>query len=223
MRDEYARALLTRFRKRLSVFVYPLARILAHKCRNPNTVTLTGLAIAMITPLAAWIYPTLLPLLIALSAYMDALDGAIARLTGRVTRFGAVLDSFCDRVEELCYLISLALLGLNALLIIVAIATSYLISYLRALGELRGVKMEGVGLFERGERITVLLIIAALVAFVHTSRTLFIATLILAAMIALNVVTIAQRISHIHKSLQLMERATLSTAREPSSSSRTQV
>lgn len=213
--------MLTRFRAKLRILIYPLAELIAKKCRNPNAVTLAGLAIALSTPIATWFYHIALPILIAVSAYMDALDGAVARLTGRVTKFGAVLDSFCDRVEELCYLLSLALMGLNPLLIAIAVATSYLISYLRALGELRGVRMEGVGLFERGERVVMIFVISIVMLTMSGRVSVFIATALLIAMITLNTVTIIQRVVHIYKSLRGSEKPTLETVGEPSSSSRT--
>ncbi len=192
--------MLTRFRKSLSLFVIPVARAIAKSGIHPNAVTAIGLAISFLAPITATFFPPLLPLIVATSAYMDAVDGAIARISGRVSKRGAFLDSFSDRIEELMYLISLGLLGVPMILVAVGIATSYLISYLRALGELRGVRMEGVGLFERGERVLVVLALSIiLVLGAPYARQICVAVMMI--FVALNVVTIAQRFVHIWRRL----------------------
>ncbi len=188
-------------RKKLSVFITPVARLVAAGKVHPNAVTLTGLAISFLAPALAVYAPTLVPVAIAASAYMDAVDGAVARLTNRVSRRGAFLDSFSDRVEELMYCIALGLMGLPMIAIVVFVATSYLISYLRALGELRGVKMEGVGLFERGERVLVVLAVSIMLLLLGGGP-FSVPSIVLYAAIALNVVTIVQRFAHVWRNLR---------------------
>ncbi len=133
---------------------------------------------------------------------MDALDGALARITGKVTRFGAVLDSFSDRIEEFNYIISLSILGLNPYLAMIMMLLSFSISYLRAHGELRGVKMEGVGLFERGERIvmiTIMLILfTANLSDINLLDGLSIVNITALIYSALCFVTILQRLAYIY-------------------------
>ena len=192
--------MLTRLRKKLSLFVVPVARLVAQGKVSPNAVTLSGLIISFASPAAALFFAPLVPITIALSAYMDAIDGAVARMTGRVSRRGAFLDSFSDRVEELMYSIALGILGIPMVVVAIFVATSYLISYLRALGELRGVKMEGVGLFERGERILVILAVSILLLALGGGP-LSIPSIVMYVAIALNVATIVQRFVHVWRSI----------------------
>jgi len=192
--------LLTRFRKSLSILVTPVARAIAKSGVHPNAVTLAGLAISFLAPPTALLFPPLLPLVIAVSAYMDVVDGALARISGRVSKRGAFLDSFSDRIEELMYLIALGLLGVPMLLVALTVATSYLVSYLRALGELRGVKMEGIGLFERGERVIVVLATSIVLA-IRIPHAIAISTAMIMALTTLNIVTIVQRFAHVWRTL----------------------
>jgi len=192
--------LLTRLRRKLAAFVIPIARLVAKGRISPNAITLAGLVASFASPAAALFLPLLVPAVIAFSAYMDAVDGAVARLTGRVSKKGAFLDSFSDRIEELMYSVSLGIMGIPMIAIAIFVATSYLISYLRALGELRGVKMEGVGLFERGERIIVILAVSILLLALGGGA-LSVPSLVIYAAIALNVVTIVQRFTHVWRSI----------------------
>jgi CDP-diacylglycerol--glycerol-3-phosphate 3-phosphatidyltransferase len=96
-----------------------------------------------------------------LAGFFDTLDGALARLTGRVTRFGAVLDSTLDRLSEAVLL--LALLAVFAreqqadwsLLTGIALLGSLMVSYIRARIEGLGVACKA-GLFTRPERVIIL-------------------------------------------------------------------
>jgi len=108
--------------------------------------------------------------LIVLAGIFDALDGSLARLTNRVTRFGAFLDSTTDRFAEgalffgmlyafvqrgmiwVVYVIFFALLG------------SLMVSYARARAEGIGVQCKE-GLLTRFERIALLVIGLGATAF----------------------------------------------------------
>ena len=102
----------------------------------------------------------LAPTLLIVSGFCDALDGIMARTLGMQSTFGAFLDSLLDRYGEVFVLLGIIGGGLcDPSVGILALAGSLLVSYSRARAEGEGVKMEGIGLFERGERI--LLIVAA--------------------------------------------------------------
>jgi len=199
--------MLTKFRNKLKPIYEPLARIIAKHLRNPNIVTLIGLVISFGVPLSAAMGLVSLSLsLLIISAYMDVLDGAIARISGRVSRFGAVLDSFSDRVTEFNYLFALAILGLSPYLAMVMLTLSFLISYLRSKGELQGIRMEGVGILERSERI---LIVMSMFAVFMLRKSVFsitiarsIITIIAIVFISLCIITIAQRLYHIYRCSQ---------------------
>lgn len=99
----------------------------------------------------------------------DMLDGNVARLTGRVTRYGGFLDSTLDRLSDMGSFLGIMIFYsrmtsehsvLNVSLAGVGMVASVLVSYTTARSEGFGVKAN-VGFLQRPERV-VLLIIGAL-------------------------------------------------------------
>lgn len=146
------------------VITIPVARFLARLRVHPNTLTLLGallnigVAVVLTTgrlTLGGW--------LLAAVAPIDAFDGALARLMGQKSRFGAFLDSALDRVSEVALLAGLATYCLRigayreVVLCILALAGANLVSYTRARAESVGYPCK-VGLFTRLERTAVLVI-----------------------------------------------------------------
>jgi len=93
---------------------------------------------------------------------LDLLDGAIARKTGTVTRFGGVFDSVLDRMSEAAVLGGLLFhytqTGGNTeeiVLIYAGAVGSILVSYVRARAQAEGIDMRE-GLFTRAERVLLL-------------------------------------------------------------------
>lgn len=191
-------AMITRLRRIASRYLGIIAINLHKLGLTPNAVTLLGLAISMLSLIAAYLNNAIAVLIIlSISSLMDALDGALARVSGRVTRLGSILDSFSDRVEEGVFFYSLLILGAPIILVVLSLIVSYLISYLRALGENHGIGLEGIGILERGERL--ILIAVAIVGVWLGNNVLVHITLI--ALIILGCVTIMQRIFHIYKNV----------------------
>jgi phosphatidylglycerophosphate synthase len=96
---------------------HTVARPLAVRGARPDLVTLAGLVpAALVLPLVhsggRWLLAA--ALLVVVAALTDSLDGAVAVLTGRVSRWGAVLDGACDRLADLCFVGALALAGAPA-------------------------------------------------------------------------------------------------------------
>jgi len=89
------------------------------------------------------------------------MDGALARSTNQVTRFGALLDSTFDRISDAVLLLGLLVLYLinggtiEMVLIFLALVGSFLTSYVRARAEGIGINCP-VGLFTRAERVIIL-------------------------------------------------------------------
>jgi hypothetical protein len=106
----------------------------AHRV-SPGTVTTSGLllclAVPAVAPLGRW---GLLvgAFLVLLAAITDGLDGAVAVITGRVTRLGYVYDSVADRLGEAAWLLALWLGGAPGWLIVAAGGAAWLLEYLRA-------------------------------------------------------------------------------------------
>ena len=138
--------------------VRPLARVGI----SPNTLTVVGF-LAMVG--VAWVlsqgHERLAGLLIIIVGLFDALDGALARSTGRSTIFGAFFDSTLDRFAEIALYLGLLYLyrsnTLATVLIYLAITGSLMVSYARARAEGLGVECK-VGLFTRLERLGVLVL-----------------------------------------------------------------
>jgi phosphatidylinositol phosphate synthase len=129
----------------------------------------------------------------------DILDGQLARLGGRVTRFGAFLDSTLDRMEEGIVLTAVARYfseqgdDLAVAAVVVAVLASLMVSYTRARAEALGVECK-VGIADRAVRVVILS--AGLVFF--SLDLLAPAVYVLAA---LSTITVFQRIWHVRKEL----------------------
>jgi CDP-diacylglycerol--glycerol-3-phosphate 3-phosphatidyltransferase len=128
----------------------------------------------------------------------DTLDGALARATGRVSVFGAFLDSVCDRYAEAGVFLGLVWwyqsLGdaLGVALAYLSIIGSLMVSYARARAEGVGFQAAEVGWFQRPERI-VLLGVGFLLASLQPAALL----VVLAALTLLTTLTVLQRVRHV--------------------------
>jgi len=130
---------------------------------TPNTMTLLGLAGHLgAAVLLAFGEIQWGGLALLLMAPIDALDGTMARLRGKTSRFGGFLDSVVDRYAELILLGGLLVFFMqqaNWLVIVlayVAAAGSIMVSYTKARGESLGFKVN-VGLLTRVERYLVII------------------------------------------------------------------
>jgi CDP-diacylglycerol--glycerol-3-phosphate 3-phosphatidyltransferase len=140
----------------------PIVRVLARTPLTPNALTWLGF---LITVGAAVLIVTghLLAagIVVLVAGLFDMLDGALARETGRVTRFGAVLDSTLDRLSEAALLLALLVVYARgqdvaeSLLVGFALLGALMVSYLRARIEGLGIECK-IGLFTRPERVIVL-------------------------------------------------------------------
>ena len=127
---------------------------------SPNLITLLGFCLTAIAAVFATYGQFLVAgILLALGGTLDALDGALARVTDRVSRYGAFLDSTLDRYSEVTIYLGLLVYytafqtghRLEILLIYLTIVGSLLVSYTRARAEGIGVSCR-TGLFTRAER-----------------------------------------------------------------------
>ena len=174
---------------------------------TPNVLTTTGVSLC----LAAAVLVTfenradkvlvywLAAAIFVVGSLLDILDGALARVGGKATPFGAFIDSTTDRVGEGAMLAAIALVfsrNGNDWAVVVAVAAvvgSFLVSYTRARAEALGLKGD-VGLGSRAER--VVLITAGLV-FAPWGGLPW-AIVVLAATAWL---TVVQRVLHVRKQL----------------------
>lgn len=140
----------------------PIVFLLAKAHITPNALTLAGvLGSAGAAVLLARGQFLAGGIVVLAAGALDVLDGALARATGQVTRFGAVFDSVMDRVSEAAVLFGLLYYyaGRDAreesLLVFAALAGSMLVSYIRARAEILGLPIRE-GLFTRAERVIVI-------------------------------------------------------------------
>jgi CDP-diacylglycerol---glycerol-3-phosphate 3-phosphatidyltransferase len=130
---------------------------------------------------------------------LDILDGALARVGGKTTPFGAFIDSTTDRVGEGAMLAAIALVFSRhgrdwaVVLAVAAVVGSFLVSYTRARAEALGLRGD-VGLGSRAER--VVLITAGLVFAPWGGLPWAIVALAVTAWL-----TVVQRILHVRKQL----------------------
>jgi len=140
----------------------PAVRLLARASISPSTVTWFGFLLAVgAAALIATGHLLAAGLVVLTSGFFDILDGALARRTNQVTRFGAVLDSTLDRLSEAVLLLGILVLYIGdqsfvpILLVCLALLGSLLVSYIRARAEALGLECQ-VGFFTRAERVVVL-------------------------------------------------------------------
>jgi CDP-diacylglycerol--glycerol-3-phosphate 3-phosphatidyltransferase len=140
----------------------PVVRLLARTSITPNILTLLGFLLsagAAVLIITENLFAAGFIVLVA--GLFDLLDGALARYTNQVTRFGAVLDSTLDRIAEVILLLALLLLYareqsiVGILLVGAALPGSLLVSYTRAIAEAADLNCK-VGLFTRTERVIIL-------------------------------------------------------------------
>lgn len=132
---------------------------------TPNLITSSGFVLTLIVSLlyshgigslSTWLAASAL---LVVAGYFDALDGAMARRFLQVSRIGGILDSVLDRIGEMALYSGIALGGLVDFRICLwALCASLMVSYVRARVEAEGVKLKGVGIAERPERLLILLV-----------------------------------------------------------------
>jgi CDP-diacylglycerol--glycerol-3-phosphate 3-phosphatidyltransferase len=149
-------------------FTDPIVSPLAAIGVTPNMISVAGFAGNLgAASLAAGGHFRAAGVLMLIFSALDLLDGALARKTGTVTRFGAVFDSVLDRLSEAAVLAGLLYHYAQSsgnteeiILCYAAMAGSIMVSYTRARAEGMGIELRE-GLFTRAER--VLLLAAALI------------------------------------------------------------
>ncbi len=101
-------------------------------------------------------------IMVLFAGAFDMLDGAVAKVTGKTTKFGAFLDSTLDRCSEVVVFLGLLMYYRSgpttdqyhgSILVYIAIAGSLLVSYVKARAEGLGMECKGVGLLPRPERV----------------------------------------------------------------------
>jgi phosphatidylglycerophosphate synthase len=161
---------------------------------HPNTLTIAGFLVTVVASLALASNLVLGGILVIVGGLFDVLDGVVARVNGKRSKFGAFLDSVLDRFSDAFILLAVAWNLFNRgnlpglVLSLFTLVGAFLISYTRARAEGLGENCTQ-GLMERPERI-ILLSLGAVTGTIIPA---------LWAMALLTHFTVFQRIYHVWK------------------------
>lgn len=154
-------------RGRLKKLGEPIALALGRLGLTPDGLTLIGFGVtaagAIVLANQLWLVGGIV---VFAGGAFDMLDGTLARATGRVSRFGAFMDSVFDRWGEALVYVGIVIgstradFQVGAWLAAAAMASAFLVSYARArsegLGFTTGTGMASIGLMPREVRLVVL-------------------------------------------------------------------
>jgi CDP-diacylglycerol--glycerol-3-phosphate 3-phosphatidyltransferase len=198
-----------------------VVRGLARSRINPNMLTFMGL-LMNIGCAVLYGYGMFFKagLLMILANIFDMFDGQVARLRGRVTRFGAFFDSVIDRYSDVIVYVGIMIYYARAtenhstLLVALtglALVGSVMVSYSRARAESLDIACK-VGFLERPERV-VLLIIGSLTEVGPPNMFLHKMPQVLWVVAVLSHWTVVHRIYHTWRELRESDRAAVEAAR----------
>jgi CDP-diacylglycerol--glycerol-3-phosphate 3-phosphatidyltransferase len=184
--------------------VRPLATRLANAGVTPDAITVFGTVGAVTSALVfftrgGWFTGTML---VWGFVMLDLLDGAVARISGRSSKFGAVLDSSCDRIADAAVFGSIAWyfaehgqrwMFLAAMLCLVL---GSLTSYIRARAESVGFTAT-VGIAERADRLIIVLVGTGLSG--QHLQVPYLQAIALWGLVGASTITVAQRFATVYR------------------------
>ncbi|MEM5798323.1 MAG: CDP-alcohol phosphatidyltransferase family protein [Candidatus Aenigmatarchaeota archaeon] len=186
--------MITRFREKLQRISFAIGKFCCFL--SPNTWTMLSLLPAVITAFMIlqqkWLAAALF---LIIAAFIDAIDGAVARYAKKESKKGAYLDTIIDRYVELFIIIPLFVIPLPDLFmsakiwLSVYLSGALLTSYVKAASAEKGLGQISGGLLERGERMLGLFIALCLARF-----SLIYMLVVIAALAVLAHITVLQRI-----------------------------
>ena len=176
-------------------FFDPVARLLFRARVRPNHLTVLGLGVSIA---AAYVFSVGRmrsgAALLAVAGLFDFFDGAVARLAGSDSDYGAFLDSVVDRYSDLAVLLGVLVYYEHtadtpgAVLTMATLAGTVMVSYTKARAQSIGVRCE-VGVMERPERLIALI----------AGATFYLLTPVMALLALLTNLTAIQRIIYTRK------------------------
>jgi len=198
-----------------------MVRGLARSRINPNVLTFLGLLMNIgCGVLFGYGMFFKAGLLMILANIFDMFDGQVARLRGRVTRFGAFFDSVIDRYSDIIVFVGIMVYyarpagGHSTLLVTLtglALVGSVMISYSRARAESLDIACK-VGFLERPERVVLLIIASLTEVGPTTSPFLHKMPQVLWVLAVLSHWTVVHRIYHTWRELRETDRAAVKAA-----------
>lgn len=170
----------------------PVAQVLLRMGARPNHLTVLGLGVSIAAAYVLSIGRLRWgAVLLAVAGLCDFFDGAVARLAGSDSDYGAFLDSVVDRYSDVAVLLGILVFyqqrgdTSGAVLTMATLAGTVMTSYTKARAQSIGVQCD-VGVIERPERLIALI----------AGATFQVLTLVMALLAVLTNVTAIQRIIH---------------------------
>jgi phosphatidylglycerophosphate synthase len=191
-----------KYKSAFGEYIRPLNHVL-HRLRvSPDHLTFAGIVFGGLAGLAfargrlvlAGVFLILAGVFLILAGVSDMLDGSLARSNGQASTFGSYIDSVADRFTEFLIFSGIAWHlreKPELLLVLAALAGSFLVSYAKARAVSLGTACE-VGLMERPERFIVLIAGALLGLLVPA----------LWVLATLTLFTAAQRVLHVRAAMK---------------------
>lgn len=166
-----------RVRPHVTRYLDMIGRVMAAIGMTPTAMTALGLVVVITGAVIVGTDNLILGgSLVAIGSLLDGLDGAVARVTDRVSARGAFLDSASDRIGEIAAFAGLAFAmegrARILLLIVLSIGGAILVPYMRAKAEAEGKEGRG-GLMGRSERL-ILFCAGLILGFVEVMLWIFV-------------------------------------------------
>ncbi len=198
--------MLERFRAFWTAVFTPVVRLLLRWGVSPDAVTLVGTLGVCAGALIFFPRGDLLVGVLVITAFVfsDIVDGAMARASGRVSPFGAFLDSTLDRIGDAAVFGGLAMYYVGpgdndalAALAIYCLSMGSVTSYARARAESLGMQAK-VGIAERATRLVSILVVTGLADLANMlgvgERALWAIAVTLGLLAVASTITVVQRI-----------------------------
>src|SRR3712207_3218321 len=215
--------MLERFRAFWTALFSPVGNLLLRWGVSPDAVALVGTIGVVAGALVFFPRGDLLVGVLVITAFVfaDLVDGAMARKSGRVSVFGAFLDSTLDRIGDAAIFGGLAMYYVGpgdseplAALAIYCLVMGSVTSYARARAEALGMQAK-VGIAERADRLVSILVVTGLADIANLlgagEKALWAIPVTLGALAVASTVTVAQRILVVRRQAQALERPAPST------------
>jgi len=156
--------LLNNLRESLKPYLQSIGKVFASTGISPNVWTVIGLIFAFVSSLVYGLkfeYSLILGgAILLISGFFDIVDGQVARYTNKITKSGGFLDSVFDKIAEVSIFFGILIGGYaEPYLVFLAVTLSLLVSYTRAIADTLTIKLQGIGIGERAERLLVIAII----------------------------------------------------------------
>jgi phosphatidylglycerophosphate synthase len=209
--------MLDRFRAFFTKLLTPLVDLLLRLGVSPDAVTVVG-TLGVVTG-AVVFFPRgqLLVgvLVITLFVFSDLVDGTMARRSGRVSPFGAFLDSTLDRIGDAAIFGGLAMYYVGpgdndalAGLAIYCLTMGAVTSYARARAEGLGMQAK-VGIAERADRLVAILVVTGAADIANRlgagEDALVAIAVVLVLLAVASTVTVVQRILVVRRQARALE------------------